>query len=186
MIKQKIILGGILLGGLLLSLSSCSKNEIKPDLTGIEVEVEVKHFEQELFGIDTSNTIAELELLRQKHPEFAAIFFDQLFPVFDSMLFPEGPAPIINGFLADSMVNEMYSLSQELYKDLSSKDFEQAFRYFKYYFPDRAIPDITTFVSEYTISNFIYGENSLAVGLDFFLGSDYPYLQIIFLISVHC
>lgn len=178
MTKQALIYKGILLGLVLFSFYSCSKQEYKPDLTGIEVEVELKHFEQDLFNIDTNNTLSQLKELEAKHTAFTDIFFQQLFPVYDSILFPEGPAEIINGFLADSLVRSMYAKSQDLYKDLNGEDFELAFRYFKYYFPNREIPDITTFISEYTISNFIYGDNSLAVGLDFFLGQDYPYLEL--------
>jgi len=178
MIKQKLVFRGFLFSMIVFSLYACNKGPSKPDLTGITVGVELRHFEQDLFNIDTNNTAAELDRLMQDYPAFSDIYFGQLFPVFDSVLFPEGPTVIINGFLSDSMVLVMYERSQELYKDFSGNAFEEAFKYFKYYFPDRQVPDITTFVSEYTVSNFIYAENSLAVGLDFFLGADYPYLLL--------
>lgn len=178
MIKKKPIFKSLLVSAFLLSIWACQKNEFKPDLTGIDAKVELRHFEQDLFTIDTNKTLSELKKLEEEYPDFTDIYFEQLFPIYDSILFPQGPAAIVNGFLADSMVHALYDRSQNLYKNLSGKDFEEAFRYFKYYFPDREIPDITTFISEYTISNFIYAENSLALGLDFFLGPDYPYMEL--------
>ena len=165
---------------LLCSIFACNMDNKTPlpDVSEIKVDIEVKHFEQDLFNMDTSNTLTELEQLKLKYPEFTEIFFEQLFPIYDEKLFPEGPAAIMNGFITDTSILKMYKLSQDLYGDLSSEDFEKPFQYFKYYFPDREVPDITTFVSEYTISNFIYGENSLATGLDFFLGEKYPYIDI--------
>lgn len=180
MYTRRILTNALLSALFLCSIFACNmdnKNPL-PDVSSIEVEVEVKHFEQDLFSMDTSNTEAELERLKLKYPEFTEIFFEQLFPIYEEKLFPEGPVAVMNGFITDTSIQKMYALSQELYGDMSSKDFQKPFQYFKYYFPDREVPDITTFVSEYTISNFIYGENSLATGLDFFLGENYPYLDI--------
>ena len=68
-------------------------------------------------------------------------------------------------------------LLRSVYPDLKeiTLDFEQAFRFLKHYFPEYPTPKLTTFISEYSVAAFIYGEGDLAVGLDFFLGKDYPY-----------
>ena len=35
--------------------------------------------------------------------------------------------------------------------------------------------EVVTYISEYTIGGFLYGDNSIGVGLDFYLGEGYPY-----------
>ena len=61
--------------------------------------------------------------------------------------------------------------------------FEQAFKYMKYYFPDKQTPDIYTFISEFSLQKFLFetdvNQEGLALGLDMFLGADYPYAQFI-------
>ena len=56
-------------------------------------------------------------------------------------------------------------------------EYEQAFKFLKYYFPELPTPKVTTFISEYSVAAFIYGEGDLGLGLDFFLGSNYPYAR---------
>lgn len=169
----------IIVGLALLSVFSCKKDSrVVPDVSDIEIDVKFRHFEQDLFQIDTTNTLAELDRIQAEYPVFAEVFFENLLPVYDSLIFPEGPVKIINGFIADSMIQAMYQKSQELYKNMDGTSFEEAFRYYKYYFPNNPTPDVTSFISEYGVSNFIYDEQSLAVGLDFFLGSDWPYMAI--------
>jgi len=57
-------------------------------------------------------------------------------------------------------------------------EFEEAFQFYKYYFPESQTPDLYTFTSEYSYQNFIFddnGKDGLGIGLDMFLGADYPY-----------
>lgn len=148
-----------------------------PDVSDIEVDVPLYRFEQELFAIDTTRLDTGLAALDEKYPIFAQIYFERILGSKDAMIAPEGHVPFMRGFLRHPAVRHLYDTTQVVYKDMSAlhRDFEQAFRYYKYYFPEQPVPDITTFISEYSIAAFIYGDNSLAVGLDFFLGEKYPY-----------
>ena len=62
------------------------------------------------------------------------------------------------------------------FPDLSpyEKDLEQAFKYQKYYLPESTIPFVVSYVSEFGLGSFTYGDSLLGVGLDFFLGSNFP------------
>jgi hypothetical protein len=48
------------------------------------------------------------------------------------------------------------------------------FRYYRYYFPEKPIPQVTTLVSEYSVDAFTYGDSLCGIGLDLFLGENYP------------
>lgn len=162
-----------------ISLIGCQNDKQIPDVSDIEVDVQVRRFEQELFRLDTSNMAAGLQQLEAAYPEFSKIYFGQILGSTDSMIAPQGHVEYMKGFIRYPSVQQLYDTTQVIYGDFSTQrqEFEEAFRFLKYYFPEQPTPNVTTFISEYSIAAFIYGNNQLAVGLDLFLGSDYPYLQ---------
>ena len=164
---------------IILIVGGCSSERHVPDVSNIKVDVAIKRYDQALFSIDTSNVAVGLENLGKKYPEFQKIFLDDVIKASDPRYAPEGTVKYVEGFLKHPAVHRLYDTCQVLYSDMNDikADFDQAFRFFKYYFPKKEVPDITTFISEYSYGVFVYGENSLGVGLDFFLGENYPYLK---------
>lgn len=153
-------------------------SEPLPDVSTIEIDLSPRRFEQDLFTLDTTQMDASLAALKSKYPEFSTIFFSQILGSNDpEVLNSIGEAAYVKGFINFPAIRQLYDTCTYVLGDFSDQQasFQQAFQYLKYYFPEMPTPDLTTFISEYTVGAFIYKENSLAVGLDFFLGSDYPY-----------
>jgi hypothetical protein len=150
-----------------------------PDVSDIEVQVEVRRFEKALFSIDTTQVAEQLAQLETAYPEFSAIFFGQLMGSKDPRIAPQGHEAYMQGFIQHPFVANLYDTCMILYEDLGwfEQDLEQALKYLKYHFPELTVPHVTTFVSEFSIANFIYEGNALATGLDFFLGEEYPYIK---------
>ena len=158
----------------------CGKGKDIPDVSAIPVNVEIKRFEQDLFNLDTNNIEPELAQLEAKYPEFSAIFFGKILGSKDSTVAPEGHEKYVRGFVTHPAIRQLFDTCMVVYPDLEKvhQDFEQAFRFYKYYFPLEPLSgEVVTYLSEYTIGGFLYGENSIAVGLDFYLGENYPYIQ---------
>ena len=159
-------------------VSSCGhKGKNIPDVSDIEIDFKINRFEQDLFKVDTvdfKNAIGELE---QKYPEFSSIYFNDILASNDPRIAPAGPESFIKGFISDERINKLNDTCQIAYANFEQveKQFEQAFKFYKHYFPGLPIPDVVTFISEYYIGVLIYGEDKLGVGLDFFLGPDYDY-----------
>ena len=168
---------------LLTFFASCKseKRGDLPDVSGISpIKLKIRRFEQDLFQLDTNQIAAALPRLKAKYGEFAHIFFDQILNASSKEVAPEGEAAFVKGFITHPALHKLYDTCAVLYPELPKltlSQLEEAMRYYKYYFPERKIPTITTFVSEYTVGNFVYGNNDLAIGLDFFLGEKYPYLN---------
>jgi len=166
---------------ILFILISCQRDPAPniPDISDIEVAVDIRRFERDLFQLDTNNIAAELTQLEQQYPHFSRIYFDRILRSRDSMVAPEGHPAYIRGFITFPSARQLYDTTQIVFPDMQPyrDTYRQAFRLFRYYYPEQPIPDVTTFISEYSVGAFIYGDNQLAVGLDFFLGKDYPYLQ---------
>ncbi len=162
-----------------LAFVSCQQRENIPDVSGIPVSVTINRFEQELFALDTADIENALAKLEAKYPEFSRVFFDDILGSTDSINAPEGHPAYVKGFIRYPTVRQLYDTTQIIFGDLSDfkKDLQQAFQFLKYYFPDQSAPSVTTFISEYSTGAFIYGNDQLAIGLDLFLGSDYPYLK---------
>ncbi len=150
-----------------------------PDVSDIEVDVELRRFERDLFSLDTSNLAAELERLEANYPQFSKIYFDHILRSKNSAVAPQGHVDYVRGFLQHPAVRRLYDTTMIVYPGLEDirEEYREAFRFFVHYFPEQPVPSVTTFISEYTIGAFIYENNALGVGLDFFLGADYPYQQ---------
>ncbi len=169
--------------GILSVLWGCQQEDqpSAPNISDIAVEVPLRRFEKALFSADTTRLPQELEKIQAEYPEFSNIFFGQILGANDpAVQNTMSPAEYIKGFVTFPAVRELYDTCMHLYDDFSAEkaSFEKAFQYLKFYFPDLPTPDLTTFISEYSVGVFIYKDNSLAVGLDFFLGSDYPYARL--------
>lgn len=150
-----------------------------PDVSDIEVETKIRRFEVDLFAIDTHQLATQLASLEEAYPEFSQIYFQHILGSKDETIAPDGHLVFMEGFLKHPGVRKLYDTCMVVYPQLDDlqKDFNRAFKFFKYYFPDKTTPDVTTFISEYSMGAFIYKETSLGVGLDLFLGADYPYFQ---------
>ena len=165
-----------------LSLPACQSDKGKdiPDVSNIQAPVSIKRFEQELFALDTNETGPGLEKLEKEYGEFADIFFGKILGSKDPRIAPEGHLAYIRGFITHPGVRKLYDTTQVVFADLDwlKKDFEEPFKLYKYYFPEQPLSgEVVTFISEYTIGGFLYGNNSIGVGLDFYLGASYPCRQ---------
>lgn len=167
----------------LLFMSACTSTESemdRPDISGVTVDVEIRRFDRDLFALDTTSIeTGRLELANQ-YGEFADLYFNQILGLNDPRIAPQGPDAFLAGLLTYPATRKLYDTIQIVYPDMDREEqhFKTAFSYLKVIFPDRPTPRITTFLSEFSIANFIYGQDELAVGLDFYLGSEYKYALV--------
>lgn len=134
-----------------------------PDVSGIEITVNIERLDKRLYKIPTKN---ELEKLLIENPAFADQF----------LLLSDYPMP---GILVDRYFNllnadDIDSLIYEVDKTFGDLEdirlqFEDAFKYLKYYYPAFNVPKIQTVITG--IANDLFISDSLIIiGLDFYLG----------------
>ena len=147
---------------------SCSNNPHDVDISGVEVNLELQRFEQDLF-----KTTA-YESLKSKYRYFFRVYTDNILNINSN-----NPIMMTNGlkdFCSVPEIKEIYKEVEGKYEDFSPEfnKIQEAFTYYKYHFPQKNIPKIITF-----ISGFNYGilslDSTLGIGLDMFLGKDYNY-----------
>ncbi|MFN8302256.1 MAG: hypothetical protein U0U46_07165 [Saprospiraceae bacterium] len=170
----------LLLTALLLSVEACTSDrdeQPRPNVSGVKVDVQLLRFEQDLFSIDTTRLSEELTRLEQKYPEMLPLFAVNI--IHDQTNPNETPVQAVGGFVGSPQIRQIYDTVQKVYGDLRwlQKDLDQMFRYYKFYFPQKPVPQVVTMVSEFATDAFTYGDSLCGVSLDMYLGENYlPYL----------
>jgi hypothetical protein len=170
-------LNSALFFGLVLFIG-CTNHDKGPDVSNIKVDVLVERFDKDFFSMDTVGIEKNLNNLQIKYPSLYPIFLNNILGLTDTTK-DQGATSFIrqNKSIADA-VNKEFNNTDQL-----KKDFEQSFRYVKYYFPDYKIPKVITIVGPpdalaqtatgEPTPNFI-GPDFLGVSLQFYLGKDFP------------
>lgn len=161
----------------------CSADKNTPDITNQQVDIEIRRFEQALFALDTANTDIpfsnQVARLEREYPNF--------WPVFKQLI---GNTGIMEGdfssqiydFITHPGVRHLYDTTQAMYANIEAveADLERAFAYHQHYFPERNVPEVVSYISEFNTGVFTYGDSLIGIGWDFFLGEEFPYDYEIF------
>ncbi len=157
---------------------SCDNNtqhQVPKEVIETPFALKINRFDHDLFALKIDSMNRGLDKIANKYPDFFYLFTRQILNIGDSSN-PQMPL-VLNGFLKDQYINDMYDEVQRQYKDASffNNEFTDAFKAYHYFFPQLKIPEITYFVSGYNYAN-VTTQNTLAIGLEMYLGSDYkPY-----------
>ncbi|WP_052444222.1 hypothetical protein [Flammeovirga sp. OC4] len=162
---------------LLLTFISCNNDTEKkevPDVSNIEVNVEVRRLEQEIFALKSKDEIVKYLI---ENPEIEQKYFLQ------AGLYPS------RTYLVDALWDFRQKVENDTLKldadrifgdfEKQKKEFEQAFKYIKYHFPDFVPPKIYTSVSGF--ANWGFGGDVIdfgdfiVIGLDYFEGETATY-----------
>lgn len=137
----------------LLFCFACSeKNQNKVDVSNIQIDVNIKRFDQEYFNTN-----------RQKLPELKTAY---------PYLFPEETHDSI---WLQKIIDEkpLFEASQKLFGDFSKHQnkIETLFKHVKYYHPSFSEPTIHTLITGLDYENrVIYNNHFLFISLDLYLG----------------
>jgi hypothetical protein len=166
---------------LLFVFSNCTSDDHDrpktPDVSGIQVALQVKRFDQKMAQIDTNNTAAAVAAIEQEMPDFSSIYFEKIIGVKDPNDSTGKYRNDVRKFLTDPTMRFMLDTIGKVYPNLDAEksEIEQGLRFFKHYFPNKPVPTtLYTMPSAYNFAAVFPTENAVAVGLDMFLGKDYP------------
>ncbi len=158
---------------------ACNKDKNIPDVSHIKVDLDLTRFEKEMYGIDSSEISAKAKEILEEHPDFSEIY-TQIMRERDqrdsSQLF------VMDWLMRGPQMKMLYDTCMAKYDDFSDYEnqFEEAMRYFKYYFPEKEVPKIYTCITEFAYQGFTYGEDILVIGTEHFMGSGFPAYKSIF------
>ncbi len=141
-----------------------------PDVSGTQVTLQTQRFEKDFFSMDTLAIETSLQHLNTLHPGFTQDF---LYNILGTS--PDSAVKDVRLF--SSSYRSMYLSSQEKIKDFTAVEAEikKGLQFVQYYFPSYKLPTkLITFIGPLNSFGNIITPNALAVGLQMYLGRDYP------------
>ncbi|WP_320017839.1 gliding motility lipoprotein GldB [Labilibaculum manganireducens] len=156
-------------------LYSCNSDTKSPDVSNIDLEVKIQRFEQELFAVKQES---DLNQLRQQYPDVLQLYSNKVIGLGDSD--DSDYMVYLNKFLIDSTMNQVADSVAKKFPtlDKEEKELTNAFKYLKYYFPEKPIPNCYSQISGFNQS-IVVAQNLIGISLDKYLGKDcafYSYL----------
>lgn len=161
----------------LLTGAGCHQGARTPDVSGIQVTLQVKRFDRDLFALDSTQLPRQWPALEARYPAFGPIFLRDVLGLqqaADTLAVAYAELRrfmALNQVLKDSVFKKFDNLEPVL------KQLEQCFRFVKYYYPDYTVPAIIPFIGNFG-GRELYTQDGLAIGLDFYMGSTFSYYQI--------
>ena len=140
------------------------------------VEVEIVRFDSALLAVRTDSVKQDVMRLYADYEEFIPLYVEGVLrlPMEDTAYFSEQLA----NFLVDTTMGfaQTNALAKERFANVDSlqEALNTGFSRLHYLYPEWEIPTVYLFVSGFN-STVIYYEDMMGVGVDMYLGSDYPY-----------
>lgn len=123
----------------ILFFASCRQTSKGPDVSGIRVNARFERFDRDLQAIDTNLAATGLQQLYAKYPQLTPVFLYNILGLDSATAVPGLKRFLsLSGALFDT-INVVFRNTEGL-----EKQFEEAFRHLKYYFPDYPQPRIVT------------------------------------------
>src|SRR5664279_6340875 len=123
--------------------TSCKKNHYKVNTSSINVKIEIKRLEKDLFTLNPDQVIPMVPSLKKKYGGFLQLFSS----VINTGDINESSfGDMLLRFCSDKQNNEVYGLTMKKYPDVApiEKGLQEAFSHYLYYFPGRAVPAVFT------------------------------------------
>lgn len=142
-----------------------------------EREVQIIRFDSALLSISTDHAAEDVHRLYADYPTFMPAFVEQALGV--NVMDTDYLAEALPLFISDTVYgfSKTNKRVQETFADMSKieKELTGAFTRLGYLYPDIQVPKLYTFVSGFNGSVLFLEDGNMAIGLDMYLGSDYPY-----------
>jgi len=156
--------------------AACANHNNEPDVSNIKVNVPVKRFYKSFFNIDTNNISAGLQGLIRDYPDFYFDFMQQIIGVSGS------DTNKVTIDVSKTFIRGYFPLYQNLNRQYDDaywllKDFGNAFRHVKYYFPAYRETAIILFIGPLDAPGVALTKSGIAIGLQQFAGKDFPAYQ---------
>lgn len=159
------------------NFSSCKSNKLEVDVSKIKVELKIHRFDKELRDLDIQKLMTEVPKLEEKNPRFFELYTTNVIKIGSTAerdFFLK-----LKDFLTHPDWAQVYDSISTKFEDISvlENELTEAFKHYKYYYPEKEIPEVYTCMSGFNYSVFT-DENLFGIGLDFYLGKDSKFYEM--------
>ncbi len=167
---------GFILAVMVLFSVSCKKEKDRvwnADTKNITLKLNVKRYELELFSVPIDTLYKELPRLEKEYGDFFKLYNTQIIGIGmpNERQFYTG----LRNFIEYCNTLDLYDKVLEVFPKndrFIENSLTEPFKRYKYFFPDKPIPDIYTCISGFQVSVFT-AEGYVGISLDKYLGADY-------------
>lgn len=165
----------IFLIGFVALLASCSHNPLKIDVSGVKVDLKIRHLEMDLLSKNPQELQNIIPELKKSYGDFFNIFTYQMIAIggTDQPNFDE----LLNKFVTDTLIQDLKKKVPETIDTTKLRDeLADAFKHYRYYFPEKKIPVVYTCISGFNQS-VVTSTNLIGVSLDKYMGAGNEYYR---------
>lgn len=180
--KRIVFCAFILIPAILFSVGCGEHGEKIPDVSKIEVSLKTYRFDKDIYGLDTNHLGTGLQQLSVKYPDFLNYFLDTLmaFGIWNNYTDTAAGVRSLDTFITNKDYANLEDTIKIMYPDCKEQDMAltEGFRFVKYYLPDYQVPRV--FYLNMGLAKwgtFPVDNSTLCVGLDMFLGENYPHYK---------
>lgn len=170
----------ILLISTLIFFSSCTKSPKAPDVSNIEVNFKLIPFYKDLEAIPPDSVDQYLPNLKKKYGKYLDAISMRVLRIGspEEKSYPEH----LKAFLEYDANRDVFKKIDSLFPDISvfKPEIEQAFKYCKYYFPEKNCPDVYFHISGFNQS-IVVDSAWVSVSIEKYMGADcifYEWLEM--------
>jgi hypothetical protein len=162
-------------------MNSCRKDHYKVSTSSIDVKIEIRRLEKDLFSRNPEDIAAAVPELKARYGGFLQLFS---YVINTGEISDPDFGEYLTSFCTDRQNNEVYEYTMKIFPDVRSLEtgLATAFRHYLYYFPGSPVPGVYTCITGFNNSIItMTGDSILGISLDRYLGADckyYPQLGI--------
>jgi len=148
--------------------SSDSKYNV--DVSNINIEIKTKHFEKDLFKFNVDSAEFYINYYKQNYGEFFKLFNYQIIEMGSSD--NDNYGKNLDLFVRYWKTKGVYDVLQKEFPDFDTQEMtsiKDAFKHYKYYFPEYNLPEVYTYFSSFGYS-VVTLDSVIGIGLDKYLG----------------
>lgn len=166
----------MLMLSLLLSINSC-RHDVKPDISGVNYELQLRRFEKELFAINAGQYKEQIDSLQQEYPVLFPFYFHEIGGWDMTADTSSRLKDSILQYVRSPYGQALYDSTMRLFDDLAGfeEELETSLKYFRYYFPDLPAPKVTTLIN--APPAFTVGNDLICISLDKYMGPSSAFYQ---------
>jgi hypothetical protein len=160
-----------LFAGAILLLSSCSHNPLDVDVSKVNIQpIKVDRLEKDMFNLPADSMTTYLSRMQQRYGRFYNDFVTGF--INDAGIHDSTYLASLKRFVSDKDMRFAYDTCEQAYPDMRFLEdgLTDAFKHYKYYFPDSNLPRVLTAVSGFNYDIIMF-DNTLAVSLEMYLGA---------------
>lgn len=163
----------------ILFISCNDSNPLKVDVSHVVVpELTIKRLDQDVFTMDTTDIAASTKKLQAKYGSFYSIFVKGILN--EGEIRDSSYAVRIRQFIRERDMHKAYEDCQRVYPNLNelTAGLNEAFQHFKYYFPNKALPQPVSMMSGFNYAVYPL-DSTLSISLEMYLGTENDFYKML-------